>query len=140
MIAHAAGDQDDVAGPDLLRQGLPPEQADARGIDEYAVAGAFFHHLGIAGDDGDAGVAGGGGHGVAYAAQFVYGQSRFQYHGAGQVQRLRAADSQIVDGAADRQTADVAPREKARTHHEAVRGQGQPVAESRADRAVAQLV
>ena len=76
----------------------------------------------------------------ADAAQFRYGQSRLQDHGAGQIQGLGPADRQIVDGAADRQAADVAAGKEARTHHEAVRGQGQTVAEGRAHRAVAQLL
>src|SRR5664279_1895935 len=64
VIAHAAGDQDCIAGARALARNFNAgrHHADAGGVDEEAVGLAALDHLGVAGDDRDAGGARGCAH------------------------------------------------------------------------------
>ena len=87
-----------------------------------------WHHLGVAGHDLHAGLARRRGHRSRDAAQQVDRQAFLDDRGAGQIERDRAADRQVVDRAAHGQLADVAAGKHQRIDHERVGGERQPVA------------
>ena len=84
------------------------DDADARRGDEQLVAGAAAHDLGVAGDDRDARLRRRLGHRARDFAQEGDIDALLDDDGAGEIERRRAADGEIVDGAADSQLADVA--------------------------------
>jgi hypothetical protein len=84
------------------------QHADAGGADEDAVALALFHDLGVAGDDGHAGLARGGGHRLDDALQVGQRQPFLEDEAGRQVQRHRAHHRHVVDRAVHREAADVA--------------------------------
>jgi hypothetical protein len=59
VVADGAGQQHHVARPRVRAADVAPvgQHADAGGADEHAVALALLDHLGVAGDDGHAGLA-----------------------------------------------------------------------------------
>ena len=99
--------------------------ADAGGVDEDLVALAAVDDLGVAGDELHAGLGGRGAHRLDDAAQIVDGQAFFEDERGGEIQRLRAAHGQIVDGAVDGEAADVAAGKEDRRDHEGVGGEGE---------------
>jgi hypothetical protein len=132
VIADGSRDEDAVAGPGGVDgEGNPRRHhADTRSGNEYLVALAAVHNLGVARDQLDAGRGTRRPHGGDDAAQVVQRQAIFQDEGRRQVQRPGAADRQIVDGAVDGQLADVAAGEEQRPDHERIRreGKAQPFA------------
>ena len=62
------------------------------------------------------------------AQQCRSSQALLDDHGAGEIERPRAADREVVDRAVDRQRADVAAGKEQRIDHEGVGGEGEPVA------------
>ena len=88
-------------------------QADARGVDEDAVALALLDHLGIAGDDLDAGGLGGAcAMDSAMRASTSMAEPFFQDERGAQEKRLGAAHREIVDRAVHGERADVAAAER----------------------------
>jgi hypothetical protein len=61
-------------------------------------------------------------------AQELDGDALFDDHRAGKIERLRAADGEIVDRAAHGKLADIAARKHQRIDHEGVGGEGEAVA------------
>ena len=101
------------------------DASDARGVDEDAVATALFDHLGIAGDNLDAGGFGGLAHGLGDARQNVDGEALFEDERGGEVERFGATHGEIVDGAVDGERADIAAAEEERLDDEAIGGEGE---------------
>ena len=62
------------------------------------------------------------------ATQRFHRQAFLQHHAAGQEQRTRAADREVVHRAGNRERADIRAGEEQRIHHVAVGGEGQPIA------------
>ena len=102
--------------------------ADARGVDEELVGAAAPDHLGVAGDDGDAGARRRRARRLDDAAQIGERQALLEDEGERQRQRPRAADGEIVDRAVDRQLADVAAGKEDGRHDVGVGGEGEPLA------------
>ena len=99
--------------------------ADAGGGDEDLVALAAVDDLGVAGDELDAGFGGSGAHGLDDAAEIVDRQAFFEDERGGEIERLRAAHREVVDGAVDGETADVAAGKEDRRDDKGVGGEGE---------------
>jgi hypothetical protein len=78
---------------------------------------AALHHLGVAGDDPHAGVAGGTCDGVNLGAQLVGGQALLEDEREAQRHRARPGHGEVVDGPVDRELADRPAREAQRLDH-----------------------
>ena len=74
--------------------------------DVHAVGLAVLHHLGVAADDRDAGLARRLAHGAHFGLQHFRGQPRFENEGHYQRFGARARYREIVDRAVDGQFAD----------------------------------
>ena len=96
------------------------------GGDEHLVALAAVDDLGVAGDQRHAGLVAGRAHRGDDALQVGQRQPFFEDERRREEQRRGAADGQVVDGAVDRQPADVAAGEEERPDHERVGGEGEP--------------
>ncbi len=105
--------------------GLVRHHADARRVDEKLIAAALVDDFRVAGDQGDAGFLAGVPHRGRDARQVGQGQALFQDEPGAEVQRASAAHRQVVDGAVDRQPADVAAGEKDGADDVGVGGEGQ---------------
>ena len=127
VIAEVTAEQDEVAGAGVGGGEVDAgaDASDAGGVDENAVALALFDHLGIAGDDLDAGRFGGLAHGFGDAREHVDGEALFQNERGAEVERFGAAHGEIVDGAVDGERADIAAAEEERFDDEAVGGEGE---------------
>ena len=91
VVAQKAVDDDLVARSGAVRRDVDARRhhADARGVDEQLVRLAAVHHLGVAGDDGHAGLGRGRRHAGEDAVQGVDGQAFLQDQAAGQVAAAR---------------------------------------------------
>ena len=124
MVADRPADQHLVAGADAVQPQVhaPAPQADAGGSQVQAAALAARQHLGIAGHDAYPGRAGRGGEAGDDAVQRGDLQAFLDEGVQRKVQRPRAADGEVVDGAVDRQRTDVAAGKFQRLDDEAVGG------------------
>ena len=110
MVADRARDEDRVARTRFASVDHVVDNllADAARRDVESVAVALFNDFGVARHDGDARLAGGFGH---RAHDFVERGEReplFENEGGGEIQRLRAADGDVVHGPRDGESSDVA--------------------------------
>ena len=133
VVAQRAGDQHLVARatPSAAQFHVRRQRSHAARVDEHAVAMATVDHLRIARHQRHARLTGALRHGVADAPKIVDGETLFQNEAHAQVAGCRAARGHIVHRAAHGEPADVAAREEMRRHHEAVRGECQPLARRR---------
>ncbi len=125
VVAHGATDQQGISrlqcgGGNVCAGG---QKAHSGGVDINIAAA--LHYLGVAGYDGHTGLCGGGCHGPGNAAEILGGAPGLQNKTGGQVLGGSAPHQQVVDGAAHRQTANVAAGEEQGLHHKAVCGDGQ---------------
>src|SRR6516165_5047563 len=114
VIAYCAGNNNSVSGPgvtngEIYRIG---NYADSGGGDEYLIPLAAIDDLGVAGDESNAGFVAGSPHGVGNALQVGERQTFLQDEGGGEPQWPRAADSQVIHRAVNREFADVAAGKK----------------------------
>ena len=125
VLADRAGQDHHVAGACTFGPDVHTGRyhADAGGVDEQLVGAALSNDFGVAGDDRHAGLFSGPPHGGGDRAQHVELEPFLEDETRGEGHRLRATARQIVDGAVDREMADVAPREEQWLHHIRVRGQ-----------------
>jgi hypothetical protein len=114
MIAETPVHQHDVARPRQMRSKIysAGDHADPRGRHEQLVACALLHDLRVSRDDLDARLGGRSRHGVGDLSKGVDGDALLDDHRAGKIQRLRAADREIVDRSANGELADVAARKE----------------------------
>ena len=133
MIAEQPIDEDGVAGFGTMRAEIEAgtDHADPGGIDEELVASAAVDDLGIAGDDGHARRRRRLGHGAGDAAQERDLDTFLDDDAARKIERLGAADGEIIDGAADGKLANVAAGKFQRIDHEGIGGEGEPIAMQR---------
>ena len=126
MTAHVARHDDGIArlGLGARRRRALNDFAHARGGDEHAVNLAAAGHLGVSGNQRDACLLGGGGHGIGNAPQVIEGVTLLNHEGAREIARTRPHAREVVHRAADGQLADVAAREERGRHDEAVGGHG----------------
>ena len=122
VIAHGAREQDRIAGPRTVARDLDPgrHDTDAGGVDEQAVGLAALDHLGVAGDDGDAGGARGFAHRAGNAIEIGERKALLDDEAGGEIERTRAAHGDVVDGAVDGERADVAAGKEQRRDHERI--------------------
>ena len=99
-------------------------QTDAGRGDENLITLAAVHDLGIARDQQDAGFVTGGPHGRDDAPEVGERQALLQDERGGKVKGPGSADREVVDGAVNRQPADVAAGKKDRPHDKRIRGEG----------------
>lgn len=125
VLTEIARHDDVVAGPRPFRSDVHArwDHPDPGGVDEDLVGAAFGYHLGVAGDDADAGARGGLAHGLRDGAEHVEFQTLLEDEPGRQPDGLGSAASQIVDSAVDRQVSDVTAGEEKRLHHIGIRGQ-----------------
>jgi hypothetical protein len=126
------------ASPVRSRSKLLLEPADACRVDEHPVRLAAFHHLGVAGDYGNAGGRAGVGHGVEHPVQNVERQAFLEDEAGRQAQGRGSHHGQIVDRAVHRQVPDVTPGKLQRADDERVRRHGDLAARHVHDRGVAE--
>ncbi len=107
------------------------DDADPGRGQEELVASAFGDDLGVAGDDGDARFARRRRHRRGDLAQKVDRHPFLDDRGAGEIERNRAANREIVDRAAHREPADIAAGEDERIDDEGICGEGNSVAAPR---------
>ena len=107
------------------------DDADPGRGEEQLVAGALLDDLGVAGDDLDARLGRRLRHRAGDLPQEVDRHAFLDDRRAGEIERPRAADREIVDRAADGELADVAAGEDQRIDDEGIGGEGEPVAVSR---------
>ena len=99
------------------------DHADAGSGDENLVALAAIHDLGIAGNQGHAGLGAACRMECDDAPKVVHRQAFFENECGREEQRPGAADRQIVDGAVHGQLANVAAGEEEGPHHEGIGGE-----------------
>ena len=116
------------------------DDADACSIDVDAVPMTGVHDLRVSGDDRHPGSARGDPHRGRDRVEFLEGQALLEHHADREVERCRAADRKVIDGAVDREVADVAAGEEARAHDVGVGAHGEPLASGRDDRGIAELL
>ena len=138
VVADRAGDQHRVAR--LCTVATPsstgvPDDADAGRVDVAAVGLAALHDLRVAGDDPHAGDVAAALIDAAIRCRSATGKPSSRIMPTRQVQRRRAGDRQVVDGAVDGQVADVAAGEEQRRDHVRVGRERQPRAVDRPSRA-----
>ena len=134
MVAQRAADQHHVARPALRAPQIHAlgQRADAARVDVHAIAMAAIHHLGVAGHQPHARLAGAFRHGRADTFEVFDGKAFFQDEPDAQVARRRAAGGHVVHRAAHGQAPNVAAREEMGRHHEAVGGKRQTLAPAQA--------
>src|ERR1700689_2579075 len=116
VVADRPRYQDGVTRPGLrdTEAALVLDHADARGVDVAAVCLAALHHLGVPGDDLNAGPLRGRLHRGDDLLQVGDGEALFEDEPGGQVERHRAGHRQVVHRAVDSKVADVAAGEEQR--------------------------
>ena len=129
VVADRAGHDDRVSrpgqrDPELGR--ILGDQADSGRVDVAAVGLALLHHLGVAGDDLDAGRRGGRLHRLGDADQVGDSEALLEDEPGRQVQRGGAGHRQVVDGAVDGEVADVAAGEEQRRDDVGIGGEREP--------------
>jgi len=128
VIADRPGDDDGVARPrpGHAQGSVALDEAHPGGADVAAVGLALLHHLGVAGDHADPGRRRGVAHGRCDPGEVGDGKAFLQDEAGRQVQRRGAGHGQVIDGAVDREVADVAARKEQRRDHVGIGGEGQP--------------
>src|SRR5580700_894049 len=142
VVADIAAEEDSVPGPGAIggeARGAV-NVADAGGGNEDLVALAAIDDLGVSGDELDAGVLRGGGHGVGDAGELGRGETLFEDEGGGKVEGCGSADRQVVDGAVDGEGADVAAGKEDGGDDKGVGGKGETRAGDVEDRLVVHAV
>ncbi len=130
MVSEKAGDEHDIARsrrPDT-KFNLFSKDADSARRDEQTVAGAFLHNFRVSGYNLDARASRSLRHGGRNTPQQFKRHALFNDHGAGQEQRPRAADGEIVDRPTYGELSDIAARESQRRHNEGIGREGQTIA------------
>ena len=128
--ADVAADEDGVAGLDALGRDTERVLQDANpgGIDKEAIALAFIHNLGIAGDDLDPGSLGGLLHGGGDFPQGLHRQPLFDDESGAEVARARAGHGEVVHRAMHRERAEVAAGKEKGAHDVGIGGEGDALA------------
>ena len=141
MTADVAVDQDDVAGPDVLRidRRLVFDHAQPGRADVQTVALATIDDLGVAGEEADVLALGALAHRGRDAVERLEFQSLFEDEPGAQELRAGSTHRQVVDRAVDRQRTDIAAGEEQRIHDEGIGRQRQPHAADLDHRAVVLL-
>ena len=133
VVAQRSSDQHLVARatPSAAQFHVRRQRSHAARVDEHAVAMATVDHLRVARHQRHARLAGALRHGGADALEVLDGEALLQHEAHAQVARRRAACGHIVHRAAHGKPPDVAAWEEMGRHHEAVRGERQPLARRR---------
>src|ERR1019366_281719 len=118
VVANIAAKNDSVAGTCAIRGDVYAalDDADSGSCDEYLVALSTVDHFGVAGDELNACICGRGSHRLHHAAQIVDGQALFEDECGRKIEWACPAHREIVDGAMDCATTDIAAWEKYRCH------------------------
>jgi hypothetical protein len=130
VAAEVAVDQDGVAGLDALGRDFERVLDDAYpgGVDEEAVAFAFVHDLGVAGDDLHAGLLRCLLHRGDELPQGFHGQALLNDEARTEVEGSRAGHRKVVHRAVHSQGAEVATGKEQRAHDVGIGGEGEPLA------------
>ncbi len=122
VIADGPREQDRVARPRAIAGDLNPgrHDADAGGVKEQSVGLAALDHLGVAGNDCDAGGARRLAHRTGDALEIGERESLLDDEAGGKIKRARAAHGDVVDGAVDGERADIAAGEEQRRDHKRI--------------------
>jgi hypothetical protein len=130
VIAETPVHQHNVARPRQLRSEIysAGDHTDPRGRHEKLVACALLHDLRVSGDDLHARIGGCSRHGSGDLSKSVDGDAFLDDHCAGKIQRLRAADREIVDRSAHGKFANVAARKEQRIDDERIGRESQLIA------------
>ena len=130
VIGERARDEHDVARLDEIGAEVTVRRKDAdpRGRDVQAVGRTLADHLGVAGDDLDACLCGGGGHVLDDHPELGDLEALLDDEGNRQPRRARPHHGKVVDRPVDGEVPDRAAREVTRLHHEGVRAERQSLA------------
>ena len=141
VITDGAGNQHNVAGTGCFagNQMISQPLADAGRSDVDAVAVSFFHNLGVARHDGNAGFLGRFGHGDHDFLEVSERKTFFENKGRGKPERLSPAHGNVIHRAGHGQPADVAAGKEEGFHDVGVTGNGYRFDDRRHDSAVVAL-
>ncbi len=116
VLGNLPTDDDGVAGANVLRIDINTrhDKPDARGVDEYLVRFSSVNHLGITGDEENAGTFGSAPHRDDNLPQLVHRKAFFNNEGSGKKLGHCAAHGKVVDSPIYRKLTDISSWEKNR--------------------------
>ena len=142
VVADIATQNDLVARPRAVCRDVHAalNHADAGRGNEYLIALAAIHHLGVAGHKLYPACAAASTHRFHHPPQIVDGQAFFENESGREIERPGAAHGQIVHRAVYRQSPNVAARKKDRRNHKGVSSKRQASPANAKHRLVIELV